>query len=145
MQCSALVGHTFIFKKIEGEITMSKIFDVDVNFEGTYTYPIKADSEDEAKEKAENIFADESDANIGSCVTDYEVGKCVERIFTEVTEVCPHCDKEITLLWDVQKDGYKAFCPKCGGVLMLCSMCLEDNNKCDWCNDSESCFRTRGW
>lgn len=41
-----------------------------------------------------------------------------------ITETCPNCEKEITVNWDVKKDGYKAFCPNCGKTLMLCSACL---------------------
>ena len=38
----------------------------------------------------------------------------------EVTEWCPHCESEITMTWDVQSMGYKAFCPVCGERLMHC-------------------------
>lgn len=48
----------------------------------------------------------------------------------EVTECCPHCDREITVLWDVEQDGYQIFCPNCGETIMLCSMC--DREPCDW-------------
>ena len=41
----------------------------------------------------------------------------------EVTEWCPHCESEITMTWDVQSMGYKAFCPVCGERLMLCDEC----------------------
>lgn len=37
-----------------------------------------------------------------------------------VTEMCPNCDREVTMEWDVSVDGYKATCPHCGGRLMLC-------------------------
>lgn len=36
----------------------------------------------------------------------------------EVTEWCPNCDHEVTMRWDIHADGYKAFCPYCGNVLM---------------------------
>lgn len=32
----------------------------------------------------------------------------------EVTECCPHCDREITVSWNVEQDGYQIFCPNCG-------------------------------
>ena len=48
----------------------------------------------------------------------------------EVTECCPHCDREITVLWDVEQDGYQIFCPNCGETIMLCSMCNRE--PCDW-------------
>lgn len=48
----------------------------------------------------------------------------------EVTEYCPHCDREITVSWNVEQDGYQIFCPNCGEPIMLCSMC--DREPCDW-------------
>ena len=51
----------------------------------------------------------------------------------EVTEFCPHCEREITLTWDVKEDGYQIYCPNCGKVMMLCSMCDgTDGGVCDW-------------
>lgn len=38
----------------------------------------------------------------------------------EVTEWCHNCDHEVTMRWAIHADGYKAFCPYCGNVLMLC-------------------------
>lgn len=51
--------------------------------------------------------------------------------------------------WDVNKQGYQAFCPVCGKRLMLCSECLdaEDNTArgmCDYDSDTDSCFRRKG-
>lgn len=48
----------------------------------------------------------------------------------EVTEYCPHCDREITVLWNVGQDGYQIFCPNCGETIILCSVC--DCEPCDW-------------
>ena len=48
----------------------------------------------------------------------------------DVTEYCPHCDREITVLWDVEQNGYQIYCPNCGETIMLCSMC--DREPCDW-------------
>ena len=42
---------------------------------------------------------------------------------TEVTELCPHCDREATIMWNLEEDGMKAFCPYCGNRLMLCAYC----------------------
>lgn len=68
----------------------------------------------------------------------------------EVTEVCPHCEREITLNWDVEADGYQIFCPECGKAVMLCSMC--DRSPCDWsekgCKHSKDNYETinnYGW
>lgn len=62
-----------------------------------------------------------------------------------VTEVCPHCENEVSLMWDVKKQGYKAFCPVCGERLMLCSECLEPSDEgcerhvCDYSKETDSC------
>ncbi len=60
----------------------------------------------------------------------------------EVTEVCPHCESEITMTWDVASRGYKAFCPVCGKRLMLCDECLHAEGSggyCDYDSQSDSC------
>lgn len=52
---------------------------------------------------------------------------------TEVTEMCPHCQNEVTVQWDVENDGYELYCPYCGFPIMLCSMCdARDGKVCDW-------------
>lgn len=72
-----------------------------------------------------------------------------ERAF-EQTEVCPYCDSEVTLIWDVDTKGYQVFCPNCGNQIMLCDACqhADDNPEmfCDWKTDfngNTSCFRTK--
>ena len=61
----------------------------------------------------------------------------------EVTEWCPNCDHEVTMRWDIHADGYKAFCPHCGNVLMLCDECLhhegKNRSKCDWDDKAGTC------
>lgn len=57
----------------------------------------------------------------------------------EVTEMCPSCGKEVTLIWDTEKDGYKAFCPYCGEWLMLCSACHDDGHGCDYDTETDGC------
>lgn len=62
-----------------------------------------------------------------------------------ITEACPNCEKEITVNWDVKKDGYKIICPNCGKTLMLCSVCLDSDPhclSCDW-NKENGCYRSR--
>ena len=65
-----------------------------------------------------------------------------------VTEYCSNCENEVTMNWDIKKQGYEAFCPVCGKRLMLCSECLdaEDNahGMCDYDSDTDSCFRRKG-
>lgn len=70
-----------------------------------------------------------------------------EQIFTldafegnrTVTEWCSHCESEITMEWDVEKQGYKAYCPSCGRRLMLCSDCKERGYTCDYDGDLDFC------
>lgn len=62
-----------------------------------------------------------------------------------VAEICPHCESEVTLEWDVEARGYKAFCPVCGGRLMLCDECQhrgpggECTGDCDYNAETDSC------
>ena len=61
-----------------------------------------------------------------------------------VTEVCPNCDAEVKLRWDVKKDGYKAFCPHCGARLMLCDECQHRpgggcTGDCDYDSNTDTC------
>lgn len=66
---------------------------------------------------------------------------------TEVTEMCPHCQNEVTVQWDVENDGYELYCPYCGFPIMLCSMCdARDGKVCDWeeikgCKHSDERYR----
>ena len=58
----------------------------------------------------------------------------------EITEVCPHCESEITMQWNVKESGYKAYCPVCGKRLMLCSACHDDTGgMCDYDSKTDSC------
>lgn len=70
-----------------------------------------------------------------------------DRHTYEVTEVCPHCEREVTMTWDVLTDGFKAFCPFCGGRLMLCDECQHcevDPVCCDYDRETDSCQMNRG-
>lgn len=72
---------------------------------------------------------------------------CAEKCnLREEVEVCPHCDTEVTVMWDVEKQGYRATCPNCGEELMLCDACMHsDDNEgmdCDW-SENGGCFRHR--
>ena len=66
---------------------------------------------------------------------------------TEVTEMCPHCQNEVTVQWNAEKDGYELYCPYCGFPIMLCSMCdARDGKVCDWeeikgCKHSDERYR----
>lgn len=60
-----------------------------------------------------------------------------------VTEYCPNCDSEIEMRWNVETDGYKAFCPVCGKRLMLCDECHHRTGEyvddCDYCSATDEC------
>ena len=63
----------------------------------------------------------------------------LEEHTEEVTEWCPHCETEVTLQWDIARDGYKAFCPYCGNRLMLCAYCPRVE-QCDYDEETDSCY-----
>lgn len=84
----------------------------------------------------------------GACVQgspDVALAPELEWLPELVTEVCPHCESEVTLGWDVEERGYKAFCPVCGGRLMLCDECQhrgpggEHTGDCDYNAETDSC------
>lgn len=60
-----------------------------------------------------------------------------------VVEWCPECNTEVEMCWDVERDGYKAFCPVCGNRLMLCDECHHRNGEfhddCDYNGITDSC------
>lgn len=62
----------------------------------------------------------------------------------EEVEVCPHCDGEIVLQWNVEQDGYQIKCPYCGEKIMLCDACRHSDDNlnmiCDW-SEEYGCFR----
>lgn len=66
------------------------------------------------------------------------------RTYT-VTELCPHCMNEITMTWDTDKLGFKAFCPVCGKRLMLCDECMhiEDGGVCNYDSKRDCCKHNR--
>ena len=63
-----------------------------------------------------------------------------------VTEVCPYCESEIEMRWNVREQGYKAICPVCGNRLMLCDECRHRGSDgeyipggCDYDIRTETC------
>ena len=62
-----------------------------------------------------------------------------------VTEVCPYCEEEITMEWDVTNRGYKAYCPVCGSRLMLCDECQhgEPGYSCNYNSETDTCRHNR--
>lgn len=62
-----------------------------------------------------------------------------------VTEMCPHCDTEVTVRWDIG-DGMQTVCPTCGEKMMLCSMCEECRDNaifCDWDSNKKACRHSK--
>ena len=50
-------------------------------------------------------------------------------------EYCNVCNSEIELRWDINRDGFQAYCPVCGNKLMLCDACMHRHGDgCDDCN-----------
>ena len=50
-----------------------------------------------------------------------------------VTELCAECEREVEIHgWDTERDGYQAFCPYCGEVLMLCDECQHSALRADF-------------
>ena len=51
-------------------------------------------------------------------------------------EYCNVCEHEIELKWDINQDGFQAYCPVCGSRLMLCDACIhrygDALNDCDY-------------
>lgn len=68
-----------------------------------------------------------------------------------IAEMCPHCETENEITWDIDALGYKTYCPICGDMLMLCDACIrsedglnEGGNYCDWGKGgSDRCFRCK--
>lgn len=63
-----------------------------------------------------------------------------------VTELCSNCEREVEIHgWDTERDGYQAFCPYCGKVLMLCDECQhsEQRQPCDFDADTGLCRHRR--
>ena len=71
-----------------------------------------------------------------------EVARAIQQY--EVVEVCPECGAENVMTWDVEKEGYVAYCPHCGSKMMLCDECIHSDNApiCDW-NPCNGCCRER--
>ncbi len=66
-----------------------------------------------------------------------------------VAEVCPYCGAEVKMAWNIERDGYKAFCPHCGMLLMLCDECSHSDEdvtgRCDYDFDTGVCrFNSEG-
>ena len=80
-------------------------------------------------------------------ISEKTTGSCKDREYI-VTEVCPHCEAEVEMRWNVAADGYKAFCPHCGKRLMLCDACQHPEDKCvencDYLPSQSACTGAEG-
>ena len=59
-----------------------------------------------------------------------------------VTIFCSRCERDATIKWDFEKDGYKTFCPYCGERVMMCNHCDRIEN-CDYDKDTDTCRYSR--
>lgn len=63
----------------------------------------------------------------------------------QVFEVCPHCENEVVMNWDVTAHGYQSYCPYCGKRLMLCDECVHSESgipgECDYDSVADCCSR----
>lgn len=63
-----------------------------------------------------------------------------------VVEYCSECETENEFRWDVNAEGFKAYCPHCGAVLMLCDECVHREDSPWHCTDNSTpkgeCART---
>ncbi len=48
-------------------------------------------------------------------------------------EVCRNCNSENVFKWNVEYDGYKAYCAVCGSAMMVCSKCDKGLEACGAC------------
>jgi hypothetical protein len=66
-------------------------------------------------------------------------------------EVCPNCDYEIELRWNINDCGFQAVCPVCGNRLMLCDACQhrygDYKDDCDYDSVNDTCkfSRPKDW
>lgn len=90
---------------------------------------------------ASGIRADESTGVLGSAGGEDDMKTYV------VIEYCSECEREVEIHgWDTSRDGYQAFCPYCGSVLMLCDECqhyAEQTGSCDYDLLTGSCRRRK--
>lgn len=66
-----------------------------------------------------------------------------------VLEMCPNCDREVEMVWNIAEKGFQSVCPYCGERLMLCDECLhqgedgEYTDNCDYDRETDTCWRSR--
>lgn len=53
-----------------------------------------------------------------------------------IVEWCCHCESQIVMLWNPERDGLSAFCPVCGNRMMLCDSC---QGECDYNYGNDTC------
>jgi predicted RNA-binding Zn-ribbon protein involved in translation (DUF1610 family) len=46
-----------------------------------------------------------------------------------IHELCPHCDNEV----EIKESFSEQRCPRCGNVILPCSMCNSEESECGMC------------
>ena len=120
----------------EEALAMDMLTDVDM---GRWR-PVNEDVLQELLAELKRVEAKRKEYQIRAAKADMERANIQAFV---VTEYCPHCEKEQSILWDAGKDGYEIYCPTCGEKIMLCSVC-DEFDTCDWREDSGCKKRKKG-
>lgn len=59
----------------------------------------------------------------------------------DVEEYCPYCDYMVAIQIDDDCDDIEITCPICKRKLLLCSMCIHINSRCDWTEENSCCVK----
>lgn len=61
----------------------------------------------------------------------------------EVNDLCPYCECEVDMKWNVREQGLYAICPYCHNKFMLCNYCPatdpDSSETCDYDPEKNSC------
>lgn len=117
-------------------LAMDMLTDVDM---GRWR-PVNEDVLQDLLTELKRVKAKRKEYQIRAAKADMEIANIQAFV---VTEYCPHCEKEQSILWDAGKDGYEIYCPTCGEKIMLCSVC-DEFDTCDWREDSGCKKRKKG-
>ena len=120
----------------EEALAMDMLTDVDM---GRWR-PVNEDVLQDLLTELKRVKAKRKEYQIRAAKADMEIANIQAFV---VTEYCPHCEKEQSILWDAGKDGYEIYCPTCGEKIMLCSVC-DEFDTCDWREDSGCKKRKKG-
>lgn len=116
----------------------SALYDVRISCLRYGVVRVCARNEEAAKELADMAYRRNGVTWVDSEITDLLPEEVEERTYT-VTEFCPHCETEVSMRWNTDTQGFKAFCPSCGQRLMLCDECHQIGGGCDYDSETDSC------